>query len=149
MQRTQLETFRQSRMVVVVDVVVDVVVVAVVVFVGAYSPVPGNRAHQLHDSTPRGDVGPTNSVVAHSDPLSCCSQHGGRRKSCCFSSVPPPSGGDSPPLKGSLTSPEKGFAGAIRVARLLLTLSSDVTATDDEAMKAFSTGSSSFAILNV
>ena len=36
----------------------------------------------------------------------------------------------------------------IRVTRLLLTLSSDIMAVDDEAMKAFSTGSSSFAILN-
>ena len=36
----------------------------------------------------------------------------------------------------------------IRVTRLLLTLSSDVTATDDEAMRAFSTGPSSLAILN-
>ena len=35
------------------------------------------------------------------------------------------------------------------MARLLFTLSSDVTATDDEATRAFSTGSSSFAIPNV
>ena len=35
------------------------------------------------------------------------------------------------------------------VARLLLKLSSDVTATDDEAIRAFSTGSSSFDIPNV
>ena len=35
------------------------------------------------------------------------------------------------------------------MARLLLTLSSDVTATDDEATSAFSTGFSSFAIPNV
>ena len=39
---------------------------------------------------------------------------------------------------------------SIRVARLLLlALSLDVTATDDEARRAFSTGSSSFAIPNV
>ena len=37
----------------------------------------------------------------------------------------------------------------ISAAGLLLTLSSDVTATDDEAMKTFSTGSSSFAIPKV
>ena len=43
MQRTRLETFRQSR--VVVDV--NVVVVVVVVFVGAYSLVTANRARQL------------------------------------------------------------------------------------------------------
>ena len=35
------------------------------------------------------------------------------------------------------------------MARLVLALSLDVTATDDEAMRAFSTGSSSFAIPNV
>ena len=40
-------------------------------------------------------------------------------------------------------------AGAIRVARLLLALSSDVMVTDDEAMRAFSTGSPSFAIPHV
>ena len=61
----------------------------------------------------------------------------------------PSLGVDAPPNKGSLTSPAKGSAGAIKVARLLLTLSSDVMATDDEVMTAFSTGSSSFAILNV
>ena len=38
---------------------------------------------------------------------------------------------------------------SIKVARLLLALSLDVTATDDEARRAFSTGSSSFAIPNV
>ena len=61
----------------------------------------------------------------------------------------PDKGVDAPPDKGSRTSPGKDSAGAIRVARLLLALSLDVTATDDEAMRAFSTGSSSFAIPNV
>ena len=65
-QRTRLKTFRQSRVV----VVVDVVVVVVVVFVGAYSFVTGNRARQLHGSTPRDDVGPMDPVVAHSGPPS-------------------------------------------------------------------------------
>ena len=54
-QRTWLETFRQSRVVVVVDV-------------GVYSPVTGNRACHLRRSTPRDDVGPINPVVAHSGP---------------------------------------------------------------------------------
>ena len=57
----------------------------------------------------------------------------------------PDKGVDAPLDKGSRTSPGKDSAGAIRVARLLLALSSNVTATDDEAMRAFSTGSSSFA----
>ena len=48
--------------------------------------------------------------------------------------------------KVSRTSPGKDSAGAIRMARLLLALSSDVTVTDDEAMRAFSTGSSSFTL---
>ena len=61
----------------------------------------------------------------------------------------PSLGDDAPPDKGSLTSPVKSSAGAIRVARLLLTLFSDVMATDNEVMNAFSTDSSSFAILNV
>ena len=52
-QRTRLEAFRRSRVV----VIIDVVVVIVVVFVGAYSPVTGNRARQLRGSTPRDDVG--------------------------------------------------------------------------------------------
>ena len=47
------------------------------------------------------------------------------------------------PLKGSRTSPGKESAGAIRMAKLQLALSSDITATDDEAVRAFSTGSSS------
>ena len=61
----------------------------------------------------------------------------------------PNKGTDAPPDKGSRTSLSKDSAGAIRVARLLLTLPLDVTATDDEAMRAFSTGSSSVAIPNV
>ena len=63
--------------------------------------------------------------------------------------APPDKGVDAPPDKGSRTSPGKDSAGAIRVARLLLALSSDVTATDDEATRASSRGSSSFAIPNV
>ena len=63
--------------------------------------------------------------------------------------APPVKGVDTPPDKDFRTSPGKDSAGTIRVARLLLALSSDVTATDDEAMRAFSTGSSSFAIPNV
>ena len=61
-QCTRLETFRQGRVV----VAVDVVVVIVVVFVGACSPVTVNRARQPHDSTPREDVGPMNPVAANS-----------------------------------------------------------------------------------
>ena len=63
--------------------------------------------------------------------------------------APPDKGVHAPPDKGSRTSPGKDSAGAIRVTRLLLALSSDVTASDDEAMRAFSTGSSSSAIPNV
>ena len=72
--------------------------------------------------------------------------------------VPPSLGGDAPldkgvdasPDKGSRTSPGKDSASAMRMARLLLALSLDVIATDDEAMmRAFSTGSSLFAIPNV
>ena len=74
MQRTRLETLLHSRVV----VRVDVVAVIVVVFVGAYSPVTGNRARQLYGSMPRDDVGPMDPVVAHSGPPSCCSRHGGR-----------------------------------------------------------------------
>ena len=61
----------------------------------------------------------------------------------------PDKGVDAPPDKGSRTSPGKDSAGAIRVARLVLALSLDVTATDDEVVRAFSTGSSSFAIPNI
>ena len=63
--------------------------------------------------------------------------------------APPDKGVDAPSDKGSRTSPDKDSAVAIRVVRLLLALSLDVTATDDEPMRAFSTGSSSFAIPNV
>ena len=63
--------------------------------------------------------------------------------------APPNKGIDAPPDKGSRTSPGKDSAGAIRIARLLLALSSDVTATKDGAMTAFSTGSSSFTIPNI
>ena len=52
--------------------------------------------------------------------------------------APPDKGVDIPRVKGSRTSPGEDSAGAIRV-------SSDVTATDAEAMRVFSTGSSSFA----
>ena len=74
MQRTRLETFLNSRVVVRVDVAAVIVVVSV----GAYSPVTGNRARQLCGSTPRDDVEPMNPVVAHSGPPSCCSRHGSR-----------------------------------------------------------------------
>ena len=60
--------------------------------------------------------------------------------------VPPDKSVDASPDKGSRTSSGKKSAGAIRMAKLLLALSSDVTATNDEAMRAFSTGSSSFAL---
>ena len=63
--------------------------------------------------------------------------------------APPDKDADAPPDKGSRTSPGKDSAGAIRGARLLLALSLGVTATNDEAMRAFSTGSSSFTIPNV
>ena len=63
--------------------------------------------------------------------------------------APPDKGVDTPPDKDSRNSPGKDSAGTIKVVRLLLALSSDVTATDDEAMRAFSTGPSSFTIPNV
>ena len=63
--------------------------------------------------------------------------------------APPDKGVDALADKGSCTSPSKYSAGATRVERLLLALSSDVTTTDDEVMRAFSTGSSSFALPNV
>ena len=184
-QRTRLETFRQSRVV----VTVDVVVVVVIVFVGAYSPVTGNHARQLRGSTPRDDVGPMNPVVMYSGTRSCCSWDGageGRAVSgdalspLGVNDLPdkgvdalpdkgvdapsdkgvgappdkgvgslPEKGFDAPPDNGSRTSPCKDSAGAIRVARLLLALSSDVMATDDKAMRAFSTGCSSFAIPHI
>ena len=101
MQRTRLETFRQSRVIVIVD--------AVVVVVGAYSPVTGNRARQLRGSTPRDDVGPMNLAVAYSGPRSCCSQHGGRRESRCFRRRSPTQlGVDAPPDKGVDALPDKG-----------------------------------------
>ena len=59
--------------------------------------------------------------------------------------APPDKGVDAPVDKGSCTSPGKDSAGAISAARLLLALSLDGTATDDEAMRTFS----SFAIPNV
>ena len=62
--------------------------------------------------------------------------------------APSDKGIDASPGKGSRTLPGKDSASALRVARLLLALSSNVTATDDEAMRAFSTGSSLFAIPN-
>ena len=153
MQRTRLEAFHRSRVV----VIVDVVVIVVVVFVEPYSPVTGNRARQLCDSTPRDDVGPMNPVVAYSGPRSCCSRHmragegravSGDALTPLSVDTPPDKGVDAPPDKDSRTSPGKDSAGAIRVARLLLALSLDVTATDEEAMRAFSTSSSSFVTLN-
>ena len=60
--------------------------------------------------------------------------------------APPDKCVDTPPDKGCRTSPGKDSAGAIRVARLLLALSSNVTATEDEVMRTFSTGSSSFVL---
>ena len=66
MRRTQLDTFRQSREV----LVVDAVVVRRVVFVGAYSPVTSNCTRLLRGSTPRDDVGPMSPVVACSGPPS-------------------------------------------------------------------------------
>ena len=60
--------------------------------------------------------------------------------------APPDKSNNAPPDKGSRTSPGKESAGAIRMAKLLLALSSDVTATNDKAMRAFSAGSSSFAL---
>ena len=153
MQRTRLETFRQSRVV----VIVDVVAVVVVIFIGAYSLVTGNRARQLRGSTPRDDVGPINPVVAYSGSRSCCSRHEGRQRSRCFGRRFTPLGVDDPFDKGvdsspdqdSRTSPGKDSAGAIEVAGLLLALFLDVTATNDEAMRAFSTGFLSFAIPDV
>ena len=140
MQRTQLGTSRQSRVVVIVDVVVAVVVI----FVGAFSPVTGYRARQLRGSTPRDDAGPMNPVVAYSGPCSCCSRHGAAEGRAVLGDALTPLGVDVPPDKG--TSPGKDSAGAIRMARLLLALFSDVTATDDRDMRGFSTGSSLFAL---
>ena len=145
MRRTQLETFRQSRVI----VVVDVVVVTAVVFAGAYFPVTSNRALQLRGSMPRDDVRPMNPVVTHSHPLLAVAGTGAGEGRASLGDALPPLGVDAPLDKGSFTSPGKGSAGAIRVARLLLTLCSDVTATDDEAMKVFLTSASSFAIPNV
>ena len=104
MRRARLETFRQSR-VVVVDVVV------VVVFVRAYSPVTGNRARQLRRSTPRDDVGPMNPVVAHSGPLLAVAGTGAGEGLAISGDALPPLDGDVPPDKGSLTAPGKGSAG--------------------------------------
>ena len=138
-------------------VVVDVVVVVVVILVGAYAPVTGYRAHQLRSSTPRDDARPMNPVGAYSGPLLDVTGMGAGESHSVSCDAPPSLGGDAPPDKGvdtspdegSRTSPGKDSAGAIRMARLLLVLSLDVMATDDEAMRAFSTGSSSFAIPNV
>ena len=107
------------------------------------------RARQLHGSTPRDDIGPMNPVVAHSGPLLAVAGRGAGDGRAVLVDALALVGVDSSPDKGSLTSPGKGSAGAMRVTRLLLTLSSDVTATDDEAVKAFSTCSSVFAIPNV
>ena len=74
MQHTRRETFRQSRVV----VVIDAAVVFVFVVVGAYSPVTGNRARQLRGRTPRDGVRPMNPVVAHRGPPSCCRRYEGR-----------------------------------------------------------------------
>ena len=101
MQSTRLEKLRQSL----------VVVVVVVVVVGAYFPVTGNHARRLRGSTPHGDVGLRNPVVAHTGPPSCCSQHRDRRKSPVSDDAPPSHGGDAPPDKGSATAPGKGSAG--------------------------------------
>ena len=106
-QRTRLETFRQSR---------------VVVNVGVYSPVTGNSARLAVAGTGAGE-----GRALSGDALNL-------------------HGVDAPPDKGSRTSPSKYSAGATRVARLQLAFSSDVTTTDGEAMRAFLTGSSSFAL---
>ena len=145
MQRTRLETFHQSRVV----VVVDVVIVVVVVFVGAYSPVTGNPARQLRGSTPPDDVGPIILLSRIAAPLlAVAGTRTGEGRDVSGDALPPLSV-DAPPDKGYLTSTGKGSADPTRVARLLLMMSSDVTATDDEATRAFSTGFSSFAIPNV
>ena len=149
MQCTRLETLRQSR-VVVVDAVVDVVIV----FVGAYSLVTGNHARQLRGSTPRDGAGPITLLLRIAVPVLAVAGTGaGEGRAVSGDALtplgvdaPPDKGVDAPPDKGSRTSPGKDSAGAIRMARLLLALSSDVAATDDEAMRAFSTGSSPFAL---
>ena len=154
-QRTQLEKFRQSRVV----AIVDVVVVVVVVFVGAYSPVTGNCARQLRGSTPRDDVGHMSPVVEYDIAalvLAVAGTGAGEGRTVSGDTLtplgvgaPPDKGVDAPPGKGSRTSPGKDSAGSIRIARLLLALSSDVTATEDESMRAFSTGSSSSTLTSL
>ena len=84
MQCTRLETFRQSRVVIIVGAVVVVVAVAV-----TYSPVTANCARRLRGSTQGDDVGPMNIFVVHSGSTSRCSRH-----RVCES---PPVSGDAPP----------------------------------------------------
>ena len=89
MKRTRLETFRQSR------------VLVVVVVVGAYSPITGNRARQLRGSTPCDDVGPMNPVAAHSGPpLLAGAGSGADESPAILGDASPPLGGDALPAKG-------------------------------------------------
>ena len=106
MQRTRLETFRQSRVVVVDDVVV---VIAVVVW--AYSPITGSRVRQLRGSTPRYDAGPMNPVVALAAPLLDVADMRAGESPFNSCDAPPSLDGDAPPDKGSLIAPGQGSAG--------------------------------------
>ena len=98
MQRTWLESFRQSRAV-------------VFVVVGAYSFVICDRTRQLRCSTSRDDAGSMNFIDAHSGPLLTVAGTEAGESPPVSGDAPLPLGGDTPPDKGSLTAPGKGFAG--------------------------------------
>ena len=100
MQRTRLETFRQSY----------VVAVSIVV-VGACSPVTCNRGHRLHGSTPRIEVESRNPVVTHSDTLLVVVGTVAGESLPVSGDAPPSLVGDTPLKKAPPTSPGKRSAG--------------------------------------
>ena len=114
-----METFNQSRVVVVVvavAVVVDVAVVVVVIYVvgviiGEYSPVTGNRARRLRGRTSRHDVGPRNPVVAHNGPLLAVAGTGAGENPPVSADAPHPLGGDALPDEDSPAAPGKCSVG--------------------------------------
>ena len=98
-QRTRLETFRQSR-----------VVVAVVIVVGAYSPETDNRASRLL-ARRVVTLGRETILLDIVVPLLAVTGTGDGQSSPIWGSASPPLGGDAPLDEGSPLAPGKGSAG--------------------------------------
>ena len=100
-----------------------------IVVVGAYSPVTGNHAYQLHGSTPRGNVGPRNRVVAHRAVLLLAVAGTGAGESSPVSgNAPSTLGGDAPPDEGPPAALGKGSAGDVASGKGAASVSSSLLA---------------------